>query len=94
MVKIGDWLQRTEKPLEGKQPFDWHDFSVAQVAHIDEKGVHVEFACNCMTFDGSSTKMWHNGEYKALDAKSYERCKREHDNHCQFDNKLEVEYAT
>jgi len=47
-----------------------------------------------MTFDGSSTKMWHNGEYESLNAVSYEKCKKEHDAHCQFNNKLEVEYAT
>ena len=90
MANIGDWLQRTEKPLEGKEAFDWHDFSVAQVAHIDEEGVHVEFACNCMTFDGSSTKMWYNGEYEVLNDKSYEACKVAHDAQCAFDRELEV----
>ena len=91
MANIGDWLQRTEKPLEGKAPFDWHDFSVAQVAHINKEGVQVEFACNCMTFDGSNTKMWYNGEYKSLDKKSYQSHKAAHDAQCPFDKNLELQ---
>ena len=94
MANIGDWLRRTEKPLEGKQPFDWHDFSVAQVVQKEEDYVQVQFACNCMTFDGSNGKKWYNGEYESLNAKSYTKCKEEHDAYCQFNSKLDVEYAT
>jgi hypothetical protein len=43
-----------------------------------------------MTFDGSNTKKWHTGEYRALNAESYEACKVAHDAQCSFDKELEV----
>jgi len=52
--------------------------------------VQVKFACNCMTFDGSNNKKWHTGEYRALNAESYEACKVAHDAQCSFDKELEV----
>ena len=90
MVNINDWVQRTSQPLAGREPFDWHSWSIAQVAHIDDEGVHVEFACNCMTFDNSSTKMWYHGEYKSLDDQSYIANKEAHDMQCDFNKELEI----
>ena len=43
-----------------------------------------------MTFDGTNTKKWHTGEYRGLDAESYEACKMAHDAQCSFDKELEV----
>ena len=42
---------------------------------IDEGCVEVDFACNCMTFDGSSSKLWYHEEYLPLDDKSYAKHK-------------------
>ena len=94
MINIGDWVRRTEKPLEGNQPFDWHDFSIAQVVQKESDYVKVEFACNCMTFDGSNTKKWHTGEYRALNDQSYTANKKAHDTQCTFNKELEIEYST
>ena len=88
MANIGDWLRRTEKPLEGKQPFDWHDFSVAQVVQKEEDYVKVEFACNCMTFDHSNTKKWYNGEYKLLNQTMLSDKLDAHALHCPFKQEL------
>lgn len=90
MVKLNDWVQRTEFPLAGKEPFDWHEYSIAQVVRIDEECVEVDFACNCMTFDGSSSKLWYHEEYLPLDDKSYAKHKETHDACCLFGEKLEL----
>lgn len=94
MVNIGDWLKRTEEPLAGKPPFDWHDFSIAQVVQKEKDYVQVKFACNCMTFDGTDSRTWYNGEYIPLDKKSYLSCKKTHDECCLFDKELEIDYAS
>ena len=60
---------------------------------IDEESVEVDFACSCMTFDGSSRKLWHHGEYLPVDEKSYAKHKEAHDDCCLFNEELEVDYA-
>jgi len=94
MVKLNDWLRRTEFPLEASQPFDWHEYSIAQVVHIDKDYVEVDFACNCMTFDGTSKRCWNHGEYIPLDDESYKKHKETHDSCCLFEEKLELDYVT
>ena len=49
---------------------------------VEEDGVHVEFACNCMTFNQSATKFWYNGEYESLDMLSLEEKLEAHELHC------------
>jgi hypothetical protein len=61
---------------------------------IDEECVEVDFACSCMTFDGSSRKLWAHGEYLPLDDESYAKHKKAHDACCLFGEELEVDYAT
>jgi len=51
---------------------------------IEEEGVHVLFACNCMTFDQTETKFWNNGEYEPLDACTLEEKLEAHALHCPF----------
>ena len=46
---------------------------------IDDECVEVDFACSCMTFDGSGKKIWNHGEYLALDDESYAKHKEAHD---------------
>jgi hypothetical protein len=55
---------------------------------IDEESVEVDFSCNCMTFDGSSKKLWHHGEYKPLSLRAYAKNKKTHDNVCTLDRVL------
>ena len=62
--------------------------------HINKDCVEVDFACSCMTFDGSSSKLWNHGEYIPLDNKSYKKHKETHDSCCLFEEKLELDYAT
>ena len=57
---------------------------------IDDECVEVDFACNCMTFDGSSRKLWHHEEYLPLDDESYIKHKETHDFCCLFGKKLEL----
>lgn len=57
---------------------------------IDNKCVEVDFACSCMTFDGSSRKLWYHGEYKPLDDTSYSKHKKSHDQHCLFKKELQL----
>ena len=51
---------------------------------IEEDGVHVLFACSCMTFDESVTKFWYHGEYEALDLSTMHDKLDAHDLHCPF----------
>ena len=61
---------------------------------IDDECVEVDFACSCMTFDGSSKKLWNHGEYLPLDDESYAKHKEAHDSCCLFGEELEIDYAT
>ena len=88
MVKVNDWVQRTVSPLPGKEPFDWYPWSIAQVAQVNDEGVHVLFACKCMTHDQSDTKFWYNGEYEPLDMKTVHEKLDQHSLHCIFDSKV------
>jgi|TARA_R110002020_G_scaffold46539_23_gene132419 hypothetical protein len=49
---------------------------------MEKDGVHVEFACTCMTFDQSPSKFWYHGEYEPLDILSVEEKLKAHDLHC------------
>ena len=84
MVKIGDWLQRTNAPLFGNEPFDWYPWSIAQVVQFDKDGASVLFACKCMTHDKSSTKFWYHGEYELLDIKTMQHKLEQHKVHCPY----------
>tara|TARA_R110002020_G_scaffold55309_2_gene153571 strand:+ start:1785 stop:1973 length:189 start_codon:yes stop_codon:yes gene_type:complete len=61
--------------------------------HIDEEYVEVDFACSCMTFDGSSKKLWAHGEYLPLDDNSYKKHKKDHDSCCSLGSELTVSYV-
>ena len=87
-VKVNDWVQRTPTPAPGQEPFDWYPWSIAQVAQINDEGVHVLFACKCMTHDQSDTKFWYNGEYEPLNMETVHEKLDQHSLHCIFDSKI------
>ena len=60
---------------------------------IEKEGVHVLFACKCMTYDRSETKFWYHGEYELLALHTLEDKLEQHKTHCPFSKSL-VEAGT
>ena len=60
---------------------------------IEKEGIHVLFACKCMTHDQSKTKFWYHGEYEPLALNALEDKLEQHKTHCPFSKSL-VEVAT
>ena len=92
MVKIGDWVQRTEEPLDWMKPFDWHQFAFGQVVHIDtDETVMVEFPSRLMSVSNISDrsdrfKNWNKGEYLLLDDESRKIKQKQFDHHCKVNH--------
>ncbi len=55
---------------------------------IEEQGIHVKFACKCMTHDQSESKFWYHGEYDPLALNTLETKLVEHKMHCPFSKLL------
>ena len=51
---------------------------------LDDDGVHVLFACKCMTYDESGLKFWLHGEYEPLNKSSLHDKLEQHDKHCPY----------
>ena len=84
MIKVGNWVQRSKDPLPVNETFDWYPWSIAQVVQLDDDGIHVLFACKCMTYDESGLKFWLHGEYEPLNKSSLHDKLEQHDIHCPY----------
>ena len=51
---------------------------------VAEEGVVVLFACKCMTYDETDTRLWCHGEYEPLNKSSLHDKLEQHDKHCPY----------
>ena len=51
---------------------------------VAEEGVIVLFACKCMTYDETDTRLWYHGEYEPLNKSSLHDKLKQHDTHCPY----------
>ena len=51
---------------------------------IEKEGIHVLFACECMTYDQSESKFWYHGEYEPLALETIQSKLEQHQTHCPF----------
>ena len=51
---------------------------------VAEEGVVVLFACKCMTYDETDTRLWCHGEYEPLNKSSLHDKLEQHNMHCPY----------
>lgn len=52
---------------------------------IEKDGVHVLFACKCMTHDESNTRFWYHREYEPVNYTNLEEKLQQHTLHCPYE---------